>query len=65
MELLTRNINNYHYSNDIKRYSEELEQNKLDHLTISLNPEEDISNLLKNLVFKTNITIVKYPKVRK
>lgn len=65
MELLTKNIKNYNDSNDGKRYSEGLEQYKLDHLSTSFNPEEDISNLLKNLVFKTNITIVKYPKVRK
>ena len=65
MELLIKSINNYNDTNDSKRYSEELEQYRLDHLTASLNPEEDISNLLNNIVFKTNINIVKYPKVRK
>ena len=65
MELLTKNIKNYNDSIDSKRYSEEIEEYKLDHLVTSLNPEEDISNLLKNLVFKTNITLVKFPKVRK
>ena len=65
MELLTKNIKNYNDSIDSKRYSEEIEQYKLHHLATSLNPEEDISNLLKNLVFKTNITLVKFPKVRK
>jgi len=65
MELLTKNIKNYNDSNDSKRYSEELDQYKFDHLTASFNPEEDISNLLKNFIFKTNITVVKYPKVRK
>jgi hypothetical protein len=64
MELHRGNINIYNDLNDSKRYSEELEQYKKDHLTISFNPEEDISNLLNHIVFKTNINIVKYPKVR-
>jgi hypothetical protein len=64
MELHRRNINIYNDLNDSKRYSEELEQYKIDHLTTSFNPEEDISNLLNHIVFKTNINIVKYPKVR-
>ena len=65
MELLTKNIKNYNDSNDSKKYSEELEQYKMDHLTTSFNPEEDISNLLNNIIFKTNTNTVKYPKVRK
>lgn len=65
MELFTKKISIFNDSIDNKRYSEELEQYKMDHLTTSFNPEEDISNLLSNLVFKTNINIVKYPKVRK
>ena len=65
MELLTKNIKNYNDSNDSKRYSEELEKYKMDHLTTSFNPEEDISNLLNNIIFKTNTNTVKYPKVRK
>jgi hypothetical protein len=65
MELLTKNIKNYNDSNDSKKYSEEPEQYKMDHLTTSFNPEEDISNLLNNIIFKTNTNTVKYPKVRK
>ena len=30
----------------------------------SLNPEEEISNVFKHLIFKTNTEIIKHPKVR-
>ena len=30
----------------------------------SLNPEEEISNVFKHLIFKTNTEIIKNPKVR-
>ena len=47
--------NNEAYSQD------ELENYKI---AKSLNPEEEISNLFKHLIFKTNTEIIKHPKVR-
>ena len=41
-----------------------LSQEEIEKSSKSLNPEEELSNLLKNITFKKNSNIVKYPKVR-
>ena len=43
---------------------DELENYKIEKFEKSLNPEEELSNVFKHLIFKTNTKIIKYPKVR-
>lgn len=50
---------------DIKRKIEEIEKNRIDNLEKTLNPEEDITILFKNIFLKSNINKMKYPKVSK
>ena len=50
---------------DIKRKIEEIEKNRIDNLEKTLNPEEDIAILFKNIFLKSNINKMKYPKVSK
>lgn len=52
-----------------KNYNEnnredESESSKIEKVSKSLNPEEEISNVFKHLIFKTNTETIKYPKVR-
>ena len=54
-------------NNSIIHYEKAQNENEnylVDDCTKSLNPEEEISNLFKNIIFKTNSDIVRYPKVR-
>lgn len=42
---------------------DELEKFTIKNLTKSIYPEEEISNVFKKIIFKTNTEIIKYPKV--
>lgn len=46
-------------------YKEEIEKFKIENFAKSIYPEEEISNVFKQLIFKTNTDIIKYPKVSK
>ena len=40
-----------------------LSQEEIEKCSKSLNPEEELSNLFKNIIFKSNSNTVYYPKV--
>ena len=51
-------------NNNENSREDELEIDKIEKMCKSLNPEEEISNIFKHLIFKNNTETIKYPKVR-